>query len=478
MPDTESLRNSEASASQTMTADSLLRPSRESVSTINSDGSRRFIHVAQAKGKFTRWRTVMGVLLIAVYVSLPWISVNGEPAVFLDVANRQFHFFGLTFVAQDLWLAFFLITGLAFSLFYVSALFGRVWCGWGCPQTVFLDVARRIERWCEGDATTRRRRTRANASFVSTVRSGLKHVLYALFSLTLAHVLLSYFVSLPSLYAMMRQSPGENWSAFLFVFGIAAALWFDLAWFREQFCIILCPYGRLQSALLDNNSLVVGYDARRGEPRGKKGTPGAADCVDCRRCIQVCPTGIDIRQGLQMECIGCAACIDACDTVMDKLRRPRGLIRYDSMNGLTGKRTQWIRPRILLYTGLLLLGSIAMTAGLLTIKPATVSLTRLPGIPYVVTNGEVRNEFLLRVLNKRNTPVTFRLEVTGGPASLHLPGDIGLISVSPLGEAIRPVIIMIPRADLHGTLPLRFRVVSPDGKTAIEKTASFLGPML
>lgn len=453
-------------------------PTRESLASIRPDGSVRFIHAALAQGRFQRWRTVVGLLLMAVYVALPWISINGHPAVFLDLSVRQFHFFGLTFVAQNLWLAFFLVTGLAFSLFYVSALFGRVWCGWGCPQTVFLELARRFERWCEGDAPARRRLDRTPWSPGKTLRRGAKHLLYAALALTLAHVLLSYFVSLSRLYTMMRQAPAQNWGAFVFVFGIAGALWFNFAWFREQFCTILCPYGRLQSALIDKHSIVIGYDEKRGEPRGRKGMASAGACVDCRRCVQVCPVGIDIRQGLQMECIGCAGCIDACNSVMDKLSRPRGLIRYASMSALAGGRTRWIRPRIILYTALLLLGAIAMTAGLTTLKPATVSLTRVPGIPYVVSNGEVRNEFLLRVLNQRNKSVVFRLEIENPPPGLRQDGLAAGLPVGALGEEMRPLVLTIPRAELHGKLPLRVRILSTDGRTVIEKTIPFLGPLL
>lgn len=456
----------------------LVKPTLDEVTTIKSDGSRRFIHASQARGRFTRWRSVVGLALIAIYVALPWITINDNPAVFIDVTNRQFHFFGLTFVTQDLWIGFFLITGLAFSLFYVSALFGRVWCGWGCPQTVFLDIAYRIERWLEGDAPERRRLDRAPWTFAKTIRRGMKHAALAIFALVLAHVFLSYFVSLPRLYSMMRHAPAENWSSFLFVFLTAGALWFDLAWFREQFCIVLCPYGRLQSALIDSHSLVVGYDTGRGEPRGRKGTPDAGDCVDCRRCVQVCPTGIDIRQGLQMECIGCAACIDACDTVMDKIGRKRGLIRYDSMNGLAGKRTKWIRPRIILYTVLMLVGAAAMTAALSTIRPATLSLTRMTGIPYVIEQGIVRNQFLVRVLNKRNQPAHFRVEIIGGPAGLRSSGTEGGVSVPALGETLQPVVVTIPRNEFQQSVPLRFRIVSDDGRTTIEKSMPFLGPIL
>jgi cytochrome c oxidase accessory protein FixG len=451
------------------------QPTLETASTINPDGSRRFVHPADVRGRFTNARIVVYWLLLVVYVALPWIPINGNPAVFLDVTNRQFHLFGLTFVAQDVWLAFFLISGLGFGLFYVTALLGRIWCGWACPQTVFLDFVRRIERLIEGDARARRQLDAKGR--LGDPRRVLSNIVYGVLAFLIAHVFLSYFVSLPRLYQMMRHAPGENWSLFVFVFAVTAALWFDFAWFREQFCIVLCPYGRLQSALIDNDSLVIGYDSGRGEPRGKKGTAGAGDCVDCRRCVQVCPTGIDIRQGLQMECIGCTACADACDAVMDKVARPRGLIRYDSMNGLAGKKRRIIRPRIVLYTALMLLGAGAMTAGLSTLKPATVSLTRVTGIPYVVEGGVVRNQFLLRILNKRNAPASYRLEITDAPPTLHWSGVEGGIEIAPLGEAMRPVVLTFPRADLRAELPLKVRIVSADGRTVIEKRATFLGPI-
>ncbi|MEO6785068.1 MAG: cytochrome c oxidase accessory protein CcoG [Chthoniobacteraceae bacterium] len=451
------------------------RPSLESVSTINEDGSRRFIHPTAVSGRFARWRAMVAVVLTAIYVALPWIRINGNPALFLDVAHQQFHYFGLTFVSQDIWIAFFVMSGIGFCLFFLTALLSRVWCGWACPQTIFLDVARRIDRLCEGDAMARRKLDASPWTFNKTVRRVSKHALYILYALLLAHVLLSYFVSLPSLYAMMRLAPTENFASFAFVFIIAGALWFNFAWFREQFCIVLCPYGRLQSALIDNDSLVVGYDTKRGEPRGHKGTAGAGDCVECSRCVQVCPTGIDIRQGLQLECIGCTACIDACDSVMAKLDRKPGLIRYDSRHGFEGKRTRWVRPRTLLYTGLAVLGAIALTFETRSLKPATFSLTRVTGIPYVVEGGVVRNQFLVRVLNKRNAPITFQLEIADGPPSLHWNGAEGGIAVAPLGEEIRTVVLTLPRADLKKQLPLRFRILSSDG-TMIEKAGTFLGP--
>jgi cytochrome c oxidase accessory protein FixG len=455
---------------------SLTKPTLESVTTIRDDGSRRFIRPSGVRGRFTTGRAIFGTLVLLVYVALPWIPINGNPAVFLDIAHGQFHFFGLTFVMQDLWVAFFLISGLGFMLFYVTSLLGRVWCGWACPQTLFLDVIRRFEQWIEGSAAERERLDRMPMTLEKTLRRGTTQVVFVLFALLIAHVFLSYFVSLPGLYQMMRHSPGENWGSFLFVFVVAGGLWFNFAWFREQFCIVLCPYGRLQSALIDNDSLVIGYDTKRGEPRGKKGTEGVGDCVDCRRCVNVCPTGIDIRQGLQMECINCAACIDACDEVMTRLSRPRGLVRYDSQNGFAGKTRRFIRPRILLYTGLMLLGAAAMTYALTTLKPVTVSLTRMTGMPYVISGDEVRNQFLLRVLNKRNATQHFKIQLTGELKSLHWTGGEQDIEVGPLGEETRTIVVVASRAEIHGSFPINVRIRSVEHDTEIEKSVSFVGP--
>ena len=267
------------------------QPNRDSVTTINDDGSRYKLHPADAPGRFLFWRRFSGWALIVLYFVLPWVPVNGYPALFLDVTRRRFHLFGWTLAAQDMWLLFFLVTGVGFSLFFITALLGRIWCGWACPQTVFLEhVYRRIERFVEGDAPQRRLLDAAPSSAGKILRRGTKHVLFIVASLAITHLFLAYFVSIPELWGFMREAPGEHWAAFVFVFLAAGVLYFNFAWFREQLCIVICPYGRLQSALTDDHSLVIAYDKQRGEPRGKLGTPDAGDCVACNRCVQVCPT--------------------------------------------------------------------------------------------------------------------------------------------------------------------------------------------
>jgi cytochrome c oxidase accessory protein FixG len=447
------------------------------LATINKDGSRQFVHVASVHGRFTVFRGIFMFLLMAVYLGLPWIPINGNPAVFFDLMHGQFHLFGMTLVAQDLWLGFFIITGTGFALFYVTALVGRVWCGWACPQTVFLDIIRRIERFCEGDAVKRRRLDSMPWTLEKTLRRGLKQVFFILFALLLAHFFMAYFVSLPELYRMVREAPSQNWPVFLFVFGLSMVLWFDFAWFREQFCLVLCPYGRLQSVLVDNDSVVIGYDAIRGEPRGKKGAT-TGDCIDCKRCVQVCPTAIDIRNGLQMECIACSNCVDACDEVMDRIGRPRGLIRYDSMNGLAGKPTRLIRPRTILYTALMLVGAVVMSFSLSTLRPATVSLLRMVGAPYYLDKEEgiIRNQFIVRIWNKRNEPKTFGVKLENPQPGMKIEGTESGVNVGPLGEEMQVVVVTIPHADYKGQLPLKFNVSTTDGKFTVQKSLPFLGP--
>ena len=453
------------------------QPSRNSVTTINDDGSRYFLHPADAPGPFLRWRRLSGWALIVVYFILPWVPVNGYPALFLDVAHRRFHLFGWTLAAQDMWLLFFLVTGVGFSLFFITALLGRVWCGWACPQTVFLEhVFRRIERLLEGDAPQRRLLDAAPWTAAKGLRRGLKHALFLVASLAITHLFLAYFVSIPELWEFMRVAPGEHWTAFAFVFLAAGVLYFNFAWFREQLCIVICPYGRLQSALTDEHSLVIGYDKQRGEPRGRLGTPDAGACVACNRCVQVCPTGIDIRHGLQLECIGCAACIDACDEIMAKVKRPGGLIRYDSLVGLTGGVTRWVRPRTIVYGILLVIGAAVASFALSTVKPANFTVFRLGGAAYFVDHDSIRNQFMVRVLNKRVDTATFTLAVEGAQAGTSFRGFDAPVAITSMAEQMSPLVLVMDRRHYTGPFKFTVRVRDESGRVNLTREVEFMGP--
>lgn len=471
------------------------QPNLDSVTTINPDGSHFFLHPADVKGRWTLARRIFGLALIAVYVALPWIPINGSPALFFDVEMRRFHVFGLTLVPQDLWVMFFGVTGLGFTLFFVTALLGRLWCGWACPYTVFLDhVFRRIERWIEGDSVARKKLAAAPWTAGKAVRRVAKHSLYVLCASLIAHVFLSYFVSIERLYGHMQEGPLAHATAFGIVVFLTLVLGFCFGWFREQFCIIMCPYGRLQSALTDDDTVVIGYDEKRGEPRGKKktGLPSEAfptsialatevakggDCIDCRRCANVCPTGIDIRNGLQLECIGCAACIDACDDIMTKIERPKGLVRYDSLNGLTGKKRRILRPRVIAYTLLGLLGLTAFAvAGWKRAKPFTADFSRMRGQPFYADGSAVRNHYQVRFYNKRNQPARFSIRLANAPEGFTLSGADTMVEVPPLGDVTRPAIVVVPTGVYRGTTNLQIEVRSEPGDVTIRHEMRFLGP--
>ena len=441
------------------------------------DGRRRAVQPADVTGRFHNARRLVFLALIALWIALPWIPVGGHPAVFIDIDRRTLYLFGATFNAQDTWLLFFLMTGVGFSLLFSTTLLGRAWCGWACPQTVFLEgVYRRVERWIEGPRDRRLRRNAAPWGAEKVLRKGASQAAYVALSFLIAHVFLAYFASLPKTFEMVRHSPGAHPEAFAWAAAVTVVLYLNFAFFREQLCVVICPYGRLQSVLTDPQSLLVGYDERRGEPRGKKGTEGAGDCVDCKRCITVCPTGVDIRRGQQLECVACTACIDACDDVMDRLGRPRGLIRYDSHEGLQGRPRRILRPRVFFYSALMVIGAVVAFVATRHHTDFEVNLLRLQGEPYTLVGDEVRDSLSLHIVNKVATPRAFQIEVEpvdGMGVVLPTP----TVSLGPMGDARVPVFLSMPRSRFHGHLQVHVTVRRGDQATdAIQVVGPFLGP--
>ncbi|MBI3556272.1 MAG: cytochrome c oxidase accessory protein CcoG [Deltaproteobacteria bacterium] len=355
------------------------------LATSDQQGRRIYLYSAEVKGRFRTARTWTHSILILVFLLLPWMHVHGHQAILMNIMQRRFAIFGLTFWAHDAPMLVFLIGGAALTLGLVTAVWGRAWCGWACPQTVFIDsLFRVIERVVEGDHVARRKLDTGGWTFDKFYKKCLKWLLYSTFTLVVAHSFIAYFVGTDELSRMIRHSPAENPLSFSVMLAITGFILFDFGWFREQFCTMLCPYGRFQCLLMDEHSTLVTYDVRRGEPRkglNSEGTPGG-DCVNCYRCVQVCPTGIDIRRGTQLECIGCTACIDACDDVMTRLHKPRGLIRHASAVALQGGKSKIIRGRTIVYS-LLLAGIImGLITSIATRRPVEAAFIRATDTPY------------------------------------------------------------------------------------------------
>jgi polyferredoxin len=400
---------------------------RVAESSLYTDGTRKKIEPAPVHGRFDRARHIVFSILVAIWVALPSV-------VHLDVAKRQFFLFGATFTPHDFWMVFFIATGVGFGLVYATALAGRVWCGWACPQTVFTETFfRPIER-------------------ITKKRKWLRHVLFLLASAIVAHVFIAYFVPLRQILS------APIWSV-----ALTATFYAHFAFFREQLCVVLCPYGRLQSVLVDDDSLVIAYDEKRGEPRGKVGKT-TGDCVDCRRCVQVCPTGIDIRNGLQMDCIACTACIDACDDVMDKLDRPRGLIEY--------QHGRILRPRMYLYTALLAIGAAVFFFTTRTRTTFDATLLRQPGAPFTKDeSGDVRNGFVVHVVNKSAKPTTYVIEPEPFAGSTYVV-PIERAEVAGLSDQRIPIFVTA-KSGVVGRPKVRVRVRGEKETRVVE--AVFLG---
>ncbi len=404
----------------------------DALSTIGASGRRVWLYPLRVVGRFVRARSLVAWGLMAALFVAPWIDIAGHPAMFFDFPHRRFYFWGLTLFATDANYLLFLAGTLVFGVFLFTAVFGRVWCGWACPQTVFMEsVIRPIEQLIEGKPSQRKKLDQGPWTPTKILKKSLKLGAFLVVAGATATTLVAYFLGRNGVIEA-QFAPGSHPIGTAFFVSMTAIFMFDFTWFREQTCVVVCPYGRFQSVLMDADSLTIGYDVARGEPRGKpaKVRPGAeppaepaGDCVDCKKCVQVCPTGIDIRKGIQLECVNCTACIDACDSIMDKLQRPRGLIRYTSERALEGKKTRIIRPRVVLYS----LGLVAVLAGFATAvtlrQPVEIALNRLVGAPFVqLPDGRYQNQVELRIANKSGHDKTFEVELLSPPAAeLYTP---------------------------------------------------------
>ena len=465
--------------------------------TLNEDGTRRWIRPKPAPGPKWRARRIVAYALMVVFFAIPHLRLAGKPLVLLDLPRRQFTLFGTTFLPTDTLLLMLLLFSVIIAVFLATALAGRVWCGWGCPQTVYMEfLFRPIERLVEGGWSGSRKIDALGGRRAHLhPRRLLKYAIYAGLALFLAHTFLAYFVGTEQLAVWVRRSPYDHPASFLVMAGTTALIFFDFTYFREQTCMVACPYGRWQSVLLDRQSLIVAYDVARGEPRGRgkvRERPNGVtlgDCVDCMACVQTCPTGIDIRDGLQMECIHCTQCADACDAVMTKIGRPTGLIRYTSQEALAGHDRHWLRPRTVLYPAALALFLGAFVWALNDRQDAEVTVLRGIGAPFTEeADGRVANQVRVKVVNRDDDDRAYRLEVAGVS---DVPGATVIAPENPLrvarGQmATTSIFVLLPATaftageravtvkvdDGHGfSTAVPYRLAGPEHSPAVGPTA-------
>ncbi len=425
---------------------------------------RQKIYPRQVHGLYAFWRTTGVVVLLGVYYILPWVRWNGEQAVLFDLPARKFHLFGLVLWPQDfVYLALLLILA-ALTLFFFTTLAGRLWCGYACPQTVWTEIFMWIERKIEGDRSKQIKLDKQQWTGRKIFLKGSKHFIWIVFSLYTGLTFVGYFTPITELTHSLLQWTLGPWETFwIFFYGFAT--YGNAGWMREQVCIYMCPYARFQSAMFDNNTLIISYDKKRGEPRGSRNKSadrkalGLGDCVDCTLCKQVCPTGIDIRDGLQYQCIACAACVDVCDEVMDKLGYPKGLIRYTTENRLQGKETRILRPRVILYSALLVFLGGLLVYSLATRVPIQFNIIRDRAQLYrTADDGRIENLYTFKIANMDIKDHRYRIRLSGlDGLTLHPARDLvrvpaGELIELPVRLRINPEKISRPRVRIRVTV--------------------------
>lgn len=459
---------------------------RDHIATAEKDGRRKWIYPRQVTGQFYRWRTWFSWLLLAVMFAGPFITIRGNPLLMMNIVERKFVVLGQIFWPQDM-----IIFAIAILVFFTgviifTAAFGRLWCGWACPQTVMMEmVFRKIEYAIEGDAHQQRALNQARWNVEKVFKKISKHAIFFWLSFLVGNVLLSYLIGWQPLWQIVNDPPARHLVGLSFMLAFSLLFYGIFARFREQACTFICPYGRFQSVLLDENSIVVAYDHKRGEKPaplkcaqkfGERRFAGLGDCVACKQCVSVCPTGIDIRDGTQMECVHCTACMDACDNVMTKIGAPRGLIRYASLNGIERREPLRFTPRLAGYFVVLCALLTVLSLMLFLRSDVEATVLRAPGSLFQqMPDGDFSNLYTVRVVNKtsREMPVELRLENPAGTLTVMGQGSI-VVAAQKLSES-SVLIELEPAAMKSGTTPLVIGVYSGGKKMQTLKTA-FIGP--
>jgi cytochrome c oxidase accessory protein FixG len=427
---------------------------RNELGVLEKDGKRKKMYPRHVSGKFYTLRTILGVGLLALMFAGPFLKVNGHPLMLFNILERKFIVFGIAFFPQDLYL--FALTLLTFIVFIVlfTVVFGRLFCGWACPQTIFMEmVFRRIEYWIEGDASQQKKLDASPWNTEKIIKRGSKHLIFFLISFLIANTFLAYLIGIDELEKLIIDTPVQHIGNFIALIIFTLVFYTVFAYVRELVCIVICPYGRLQSVLLDNNSIVVAYDFIRGEPRGKlqkhvktENIAPVGDCVDCKLCVQVCPTGIDIRNGTQLECVNCTACMDACDEVMIKIEKPEGLIRYASMNGIKQGAKKIFTPRVIGYSAVLVV-LISLTSFLLLSRsPMQMTVLRTPGMLYQeIDRNTIGNLYSADFVNKTFDDMVVEIRLKSGPGMIKMIGTDSKFTVPKQNVLKATFFIQVPK---------------------------------
>lgn len=456
---------------------------RDSLATVDEKGKRIWVYPKKPSGKFHNLRIVVSIILLTVLFGLPFVKVNGDPLMLVDVFERKFIIFGIHLWPQDFHIVALSMISLVVFVVLFTVVFGRVWCGWACPQTIFMEmVFRKIEYWIEGDATKQRKLNNAPWDSRKILKKGSKHLLFILVSLLISHTFLSYIIGIEKLQSIVSQPPTENLIGFVALMVFTGLFYMVFAFLREQICIAVCPYGRLQGVFLGNNSIAVMYDWLRGEPKGrlKKGKvqDGKGDCIDCKLCVHACPTGIDIRNGTQLECVNCTACIDACDDVMDKIEKPRGLIKYASQNSIKEGNKKIFTTRVIGYSAVLSLLVFVVMFMLLTRADVEATILKVPGQLYQEqANNRISNLYNIQFINKTNAEIPLEMRVKGfDGAVVKRVGEEAMVLEA--GSRLDAVFfIEMPREDITKMkTALDIELVS-NGEIIDEITTNFVGPV-